>query len=142
MPIPQSKKLRAEEERLQTTPESKLIVSEEIVDTGPVKITAVPCFNDFVAVLQTKLNTTLTIDESQAYKNEGFIVGVGPGLADGNGGRLKPSVELGDYVMFGGRNIIATIEPAAGSYKGKKVIILSEKNLLCKLPTSIKFEIV
>lgn len=141
MSIPQSKKLQAEEKENANVKPKQIIVPEE-VETGPIKLTEVPCFNDFVAILQTKFETSLVVDESQAYKNEGLVVGVGPGLSDGNGGRLKPSVDIGEYVMFGGRNIIATIEPAAGSYKNKKVIIVSEKNLLCKLPTTIKYELV
>jgi co-chaperonin GroES (HSP10) len=95
-----------------------------------------------VAVLQASIETTIELAGTEGqFKNEGLVIGVGPGIADGAGGRLKPSVEVGDYVMFGPRNIAATLEPGDGPYKGKKVVIVSERNILCSLPGSIPYEI-
>jgi co-chaperonin GroES (HSP10) len=111
-------------------------------DKPILQIRPVECTNDFVAVLQSELETFLALSDSEErYRNEGLVVGVGPGVADGAGGRLKPCVNVGDYVMFGAKNIVATIHANSGSYADKKVVILSERNILCKLPNKIQFEI-
>jgi co-chaperonin GroES (HSP10) len=99
----------------------------------------VKCHNDFVAILQATIETTIELAGMEGqFKNEGVVIGIGPGIADGAGGRLAPSVSLGDYVMFGSRNVVATLEPDSGPYKGKKVVIVSERNILCSLPSPIE----
>jgi hypothetical protein len=42
--------------------------------------------------------------------------------------------------MFNG-NPVATLEPQAGPYAGKKVAIISERNLVYIVPTKIEFEL-
>lgn len=107
-----------------------------------LKIRPVGCCNDFVAVLQSEIDTFLALGSSEEkYRNEGIVVGIGPGISDGVGGRLKLTVNVGDYVMFGAKNIVTTIQPDNGPYAGKKVAILSERNIICKLPNPIQFEI-
>jgi len=108
-----------------------------------VNIRPVDCQNDFVAILQAQIETTIALsNDDHSYKNEGLVVGVGPGVADGAGGRLPPTVLVGDYVMFGAKNVLQTLAPDNGPYKGRKVIIVSEKNILCKLPSSVSWELI
>lgn len=141
MAIPKSKKLKNEE----TTKEKSNpgFVPEDVpTNDGPTQIRPVKCCNDFVAILQAKIETNLAMADSDSmYKNEGIVVGVGPGVADGNGGRLKPFVEIGDVVMFGTRNVIATVESSNPPYEGQKVVIVSERNVLCKLSREIEYEL-
>lgn len=146
MAIPKSKALIDSEStgrgEQTTTTVAKLAVDKS-VDKSVVKIRPVECLNDFVAILQSELETFLAIagGSQEKFKNEGVVVGVGPGIADGAGGRLKPSVIVGDYVMFGDKNVVAKIEPDTGPYAGKKVVIVSERNILCKLPNKVEFEL-
>ncbi len=123
-------------------PPSVFTKTIDAVDDSVVKIRPIACCNDFIAILRSQINTTIALstDES-SFKNEGIVVGVGPGLADNAGGRLKPTVDIGDVVMFGAKNIIAEIESSAPPYEGKRVIIVSERNLLCKLNRKVEFEI-
>lgn len=144
MAIPKSKALISSEStgrgEQTTTTVAKLVSA---VDKSVVKIRPVECLNDFVAILQSELETFLAIagGSQEKFKNEGVVVGVGPGIADGAGGRLRPSVVVGDYVMFGDKNVVAKIEPDTGPYAGKKVVIVSERNILCKLPNKVEFEL-
>jgi len=147
MAIPKSDKLQSEEasKNRDVTPShvTDAKVPEQLGEYGPVKIRPVRCCNDFVAIMQLKIETLLAMtDEDAAYKNEGLVVGVGPGSSDGNGGRLKPGVEIGELVVFGERNILQTIESSSPPYEGKRIIIVSEKNIICKLSKKVEYELV
>lgn len=104
-------------------------------------IKKVECINDFCALLLRRVETTLALSEDQKFKNEGVVVGFGPGLADGAGGRLKSQLNLGDVVVFHDRNIVMDIRPDDGVYKDHRIVIISEKSLICKL-APIEFELV
>jgi len=112
------------------------------VDESVIIIKPVVCHNNYVAILQTEIESAIQLAGTEGqYKNEGVVIGVGPGLSDGNGGRLPLSVNLGDYVMIGSKNHVATLMPDNGHYKGKKVVIVSENNIICEIPTDIKFNV-
>ena len=143
MSIPQSKKLQTEIENEPSVQLPSIVTKELKVAIGThVEIKPVECFNDFVAILQTEIETTLElVGTNSQFKNEGLVVGYGPGMGDGGGGRLPLSVALGDYVMFG-NSVVATLQPSEGHYQGRKVVIVGERHLVCKLPNSIDFTIV
>lgn len=128
---PKSAKLSREDAQL-----SHLMLPESVtvnVDSGePIKIKPIPCCNEFVAVLRSSVTGNVIV--SNAYKNEGVVVGIGPGLPDNNGARIKTQLKLGDVVMFIERNIVSSIEPKDGLYAGKSLVIIQERNLICKLP--------
>lgn len=140
---PKSDKLKREEEASQTRDVSGAIALADppVVQEGPVKVRIVDCCNDFVAILQTQILSTIELsDADSSYKNEGLVIGVGPGVADGAGGRLTPQVIVGDYVMFGERNVVQQIRSDSPPYQGQLVIIVSEKNIICKLPNNIEWD--
>ena len=143
MAIPKSKKLveidesegRGSKIVPSFSPETKEKIESVIIK--PVK-----CHNNYVAILQTQIETSIQLADTYGqYKNEGLVIGVGPGISDGNGGRLKPSVKIGDYVMIGAKNHVATLVPDNGHYKGRKVVIVVENNIICELPTDIMRQI-
>lgn len=141
--IPQSSKLKEEiesEEGQQTSDIPVDVASKE--NTGdPIEIREVECCNDFIAVLQFQIDTTIAmVDNDSTYKNEGLVVGVGPGLSDNSGGRLKPCVSVGDVVMF--NNVITTVESSSPPYKDRRVAIVSERNIICKLPKKVDYKVV
>ena len=145
MAIPKSEKLSKEDEQqLEETTEIKApfaLMTADEEQTGPIQIREVQCLNDFVAILQFTTKTNLAIPDASKYKNEGIIVGVGPGTGDGAGGRLVPLVSVGEVVMFGAKNIIADIESDSPPYAGHRVVIVSERNIICKLPRKIDWEL-
>ena len=139
---PKSEKLQREEDAKQGSSKapSALTILDESQPKGPVQIREVPCLNDFVAILQFEIESTIEIpDADSKYKNEGIVVGIGPGISDGAGGRLPLQIGIGDVVMFG-RNIVATIASDSPPYAGHKVVIVSERNLLCKLHKQMEWE--
>lgn len=137
---PKSSKLKREEDAEKTRPEApSALATLDVQQEGPIQIRIVPCLNDFVAILQFEIDSTIALpDADSKYKNEGIVVGIGPGISDNAGGRLPVQVEIGDVVMFG-RNVVATIASDSPPYAGHKVIIVSERNLLCKLHKQVKW---
>lgn len=111
-----------------------ITAEEREVETGPIKIKKIECLNEFVAVLVTTVESSIQLTENSRFKNEGMVVGVGPGLPDGNGGRTASQLALGDTVLFKDNNVALQLDPDSGFYKGKRIIIISEKSLICKLP--------
>jgi co-chaperonin GroES (HSP10) len=133
MAIPKSAKL-LKEEAAEPKPRKLIYDIQEEDTTGPIKIKPVDCLNDFVAVLLFRIKSDIELPEMQKYKNEGVVVGVGPGLPDNSGGRIKTQLKIGDVVVFMERNVVMEINTANDPYKGQRIIILSERNLICKLP--------
>ena len=115
--------------------------AEPDADVGPIKIREIPCLNDFVAILVSKVRTGIQLSEEASFKNEGVVVGIGPGLSDGSGGRLESQLKIGDVVLFHSRNMVTEINSDKPPYKGQRVQIFSEKSLICKLPP-VEFELV
>ena len=138
MALPQSEKL-AREKAEGINPAAGLaapVAVEPIDPTAPVRIREVPCLNDNVAILRshTEVQGGIVLAEGMQHKNEGVVLGVGPGIPDGAGGRLPSQVKIGDVVSFLERNIILATSPQAGFYAGRQVVIISERSLLTKLP--------
>lgn len=137
MSIPKSDKLAQEDSAPVDMRVPAAFNSDEPQEEGPLQIRRIDCLNDYVAILQSATESNLAVPDSAKYKNEGIVVGVGPGLNDGNGGRLAPCVDLGDSVLFSERNILTALESDNPPYNGKRVIIVSERNIICKLPHNI-----
>jgi co-chaperonin GroES (HSP10) len=107
-----------------------------------VTIKPVKCHNNYVAILLSQIESSIQLVNSDGqYKNEGFVIGVGPGISDGSGGRLPLTVSVGDYVMIGTKNHVAILTPDDGPYKGRKVVIVAENNVICDIPTDIEPQI-
>lgn len=137
MAIPKTDKIKEEDsvaEAFTEAPIKTIAKSDEVVEISPIE-----CFNDFIAIVQFQYDTTIHLTES-GYKNEGIVVGVGPGIVNGSS-RVKPTVEIGDCVVFG-RNVTAELESNEPPYEGKKVIITSERNIICKTRKQKPFKVV
>jgi co-chaperonin GroES (HSP10) len=145
MPPPKSQKLLREEsaaaereaDRRQAEREATVKVykpGEEI----PVK--KVRTFNDFVAILQFRVESSILMTGNHGYKNEGMVVGVGPGLPGSDGKRVPSQLQIGDVVSFYG-NPTTALEPKSGVYAGQKIIIVPERAVICGLK-AVPFKIV
>lgn len=142
---PKSEKLQREEEAKeearqgQTEIPSALAVLEK--PEGLIQVREVHCLNDFVAILQFEVDTggIVVPDSDSKYKFEGLVVGVGGGVTDGAGSRLPLQVKVGDVVMFA-KHTIAQLASDSPPYAGRKIVIISERNLLCKLHKQVEWE--
>lgn len=135
MASPKSAKLLREESAAPTKsqPFSSLIGVEDF-QSGPIKIRPIPCLGEFVAILLFRVQSDIQLPGNQQFRNEGIVVGIGPGLPDGAGGRVPTQLKLGDVVLFQDRSIVLDIDSDKPPYKGQRVIIISERSLICKLP--------
>lgn len=143
MAIAKSAKLIKELEAQAAQPAPLFVPNDESTAdaSGVIKIKPVDCLNEFIAILLFRIQSDIALPDQQLYKNEGVVVGIGPGLPDGNGGRVKSQLALGDVVVFSDRNIVMDINPNKPPYRGQRIVIISEKSLICKLP-SVKYELV
>jgi co-chaperonin GroES (HSP10) len=110
-------------------------------DGGPFKIKPVHCLNDLVAIVQFKKDSPLEVPHKPDWLPEGIVVGVGPGLPTAGGTRCPVQLEIGDKVLIMDRQVLTALESDNGFYARRRVIIMSERNVLVKLDP-IPFEIV
>lgn len=101
-------------------------------ETATVKIKPIKCCNDFVAILQTEVKSTIELADTNKFSNEGIVVGVGPGLPT-NGIRCASQLAIGDVVSFFG-NPSMVLTPSSGLYSGRRVVIYPERSIICHLP--------
>lgn len=139
--IPKSEKLAREQRVMPATAEETpppLPKSPEL--EGPIKIRPVQCLNENVAVLLFRVQSTILLPDKDQHRNEGVVIGFGPGLPTEGGKRCPSQLTLGDVVAFLEKHIIIGVNPANGPYKGQRVIIINERSLLHKLPP-VEFEV-
>lgn len=143
MSTPKSAKLLKELEASELTPSAlpSEVYRVEEQKTGPVQIRSIPCLNDFIAILMFRITSDLALPGNQKFKNEGMVVGIGPGLPDNAGARVPTQLEIGDVVLFSERTIAMEINPDEGVYRDQRIVIIPERSLICKLP-AVPFEII
>lgn len=110
-----------------TSPLAKVYEDNESI---PVK--RVTCYNDFVAILQFRVKSSIILDEGSSLKNEGMVIGVGPGLPGPDGKRVPSQLKEGDVVLFYG-NPTTSINANSGVYKDQRVVIVPERAVICGL---------
>ena len=102
---------------------------KDAFDGGVIKIKILDCLNDFVAVLRFQETSTIELPENQRLKNEGIVIGVGPGFVESATAKLI----VGDVVAFLPRNIVTEIKATQYPYQNQTITILSERNIIMKL---------
>lgn len=141
--IPKSKTLREQQEK-SVEKKSALPLPEPVPvyePNQPIPIKEVKCYNDYVAILQFRIQTATQIDLGDAgYKSEGMVIGFGPGATSISGTRCPSQLKLGEVVAFHG-NPVTHMIPADGLYKGRKIVIIPERSILVRLP-AVPYEIV
>lgn len=135
MAIPKTQKLlrdeaAAAEQRAANKSEPEVVKVYAPGEEIPVK--KVKTYNDFVAILQFRVESNILMPGGQGFKNEGIVVGVGPGLPASDGKRVGSQLSLGDVVTFYG-NPVTALEPKSGVYAGQKIIIVPERAIICGL---------
>lgn len=137
MAIPKSDKLVKEDKSKTGTSLPSFITNPEpeVQTSGPIKIREVMCCNDYVAILLFMEKSTIALPEEQKHKNEGVVIGVGPGVPAADGTRTPSQLRLGDVVMFLPKNIITevAVDSSKSVYKDQRIVILSERSILTKL---------
>lgn len=94
-----------------------------------IEIREIKCLNDFVAILRFEEESVIEIPDHQRLKNEGMVIGVGPGVPP----TANAQVIIGDVVAFMPRNIITEIKGTKYPYEGKTITIVSERNIIMTL---------
>lgn len=129
--------------------DKKSVIPEEVYQIpaynpgDTIKIKEVHCCNDFIALVRFRIldkNSPIELPGDAAFKNEGMIVGRGPGLPGTDGKRCPSQFQLGDVIAFHGRPTLE-LSPKSGLYANQKVVIVSERSAICKLQ-QVPFEIV
>ena len=98
-------------------------------DIKEIEIREIKCLNDFVAILRFEEESVIEIPDHQRLKNEGMVIGVGPGVPP----TANAQVIVGDVVAFMPRNIITEIKGTKYPYEGKTITIVSERNIIMTL---------
>lgn len=130
--IPLSAKAQKEESKQASAKPYKYSTCGFTVDESASKkiiIKPIECCNDYIAVLQFEIETTIAVSTKE-YRNEGIVIGRNP----------DSKFNLGDVLLFN-KNIVTALSFDKHPYEGKKLLILQERNVLCRLP-SIEFEII
>ena len=144
MAIPKSEKLRKEEDATNEVKKDPLVLDDDSnIISGPLKIKPIRCLNEFVAILKQRVKTNIAMpNDADMFEQEGIVVGIGPGLPDGCGGRVQTQLKLGDVVLLPTKTPIAgEFMPAHGAYAGQKVVIVQERSILCVMSTKVEFEL-
>jgi len=143
MNTPKSEKLKKEEAdpMLKDRPTPNFKSAAPIADV--IKIKPIVCCNENVAILcfRQEVGGGLILPADEGFKSEGIVVGTGPGIPDGAGGRTKSQLKLGDVVAFPKGKQVVEIKPESGPYKDQLVLLLNERSLLMQLPPR-PFEVV
>jgi len=138
MAMPKSQKLLRDEAAKSKHDVADTIPIPVLASGEPLKIKEIKCCNDFVAILQFRMQSSLELGDT-GYKQEGMVVGVGPGLPTASGARCPSQLSIGDVVTFFG-NPTLTLEPRNGLYSGRKIVIIPERSFICHLP-KIPYEV-
>jgi co-chaperonin GroES (HSP10) len=143
--IPKSVKLTKDEAKMHSVKQAvkpALATTKQKDATFKHIIRKIDCLNEFVAIMQfeMEMKSGIELPDSKKFINEGIVVGVGPGVSD-SGARGPSQLKIGDVVMFSDRNIVTTIASEQHPYAEKKLILISERSLMCKLP-AVPFDMV
>lgn len=132
--IPKSEKLNKEEAQMATAEKTSTSTAKKAKkEQSEVVIRKVNTLNEFVAVRLFEVESDLALPDERRFRNEGIIVGVGPGVPDGSGGRCPSQLSIGDVVLIQEKNVLTYINDDKYPYDGAKIALMSERNLLCKL---------
>lgn len=104
-------------------------------------IKKIKMLNEFIAVRLFEHESELALPDDKRFRNEGVVVGIGPGLPDGAGGRCASQLNIGDVVLVQERNVLTSLNVSGHPYDDAKIVVLSEKNIICKLEP-VKFEVI
>lgn len=143
MAVPKTQKMLREEVAAADKLDAVRAPEEVIKIYAPgeeIPVKEVRTYNDFVAILQFRIESSILMAGNNGFKNEGMVVGVGPGLPGLGGERVPSQLSLGDVVTFYG-NPVTTLEPKSGVYAGQKIIIVTERSIICGL-APIPFKLV
>lgn len=141
MAIPKTQKLKAEEAVHGLVLPSIADAPVVGADTGPIKIREIKCCNEMVAILRFKHESTINLPEESQLRDEGIVVGIGPGVPASDGTRCPSQLRLGDVVMFRQRDIVTKVQAMSPPYHNANIVLVGERSILCWLKP-VEFEIV
>ena len=99
-----------------------------------LEIAPIVTFNDWVLLVPFTVETNLLLPATTDYRNIGVVVGKSETMLAPNGQRVKSGLEYGQVVLFQKRSVVGEMAIAAEPYVGRKIIIMSERNIVALLP--------
>lgn len=146
MAAPKSATLLAQEKsqmRQVQVPAATPVIDAAVFEDGKaIQIKPIQCCNEFVAIMPFRFKSSLALLEISTYKNEGIVVGIGPGAPGLDGKRCPSQLVVGDVVIFSNQQMaMKPMVPKSGVYADKQIIVISERAVICK-KQPVLFELV
>jgi len=138
MQIPMSKKAALEQDAKRSAVEVEHQIHKH---DDIIKIIPIVTINDWVVIIPFVLETNLILPMNADYRNVGIVVGRSESIMSHSGQFVCSRLMIGDVVLFQKKSVVAEMAISQYPYKDKRLIIISERNVVCKLP-SVKFEII
>lgn len=100
------------------------------------EIMPITTFNDWVVVAPfPAIETVIALPGESDYRNIGLVVGKSSSIMAPNGDRVESALEYGMVVLFQKRAVVDDkLKINKGQYAGKRLVLLSEKNVIMQLP--------
>jgi len=108
---------------------------EEVTMIAPITT-----YNEWVVIQPFNLATDILLPSNVDYRNVGIVVGKSDTVMAPNGERVSSVLNYGDVVLFQKKSVVGDMFISKEPYLGKRLVMLSERNVICKLP-SIPFKI-
>lgn len=123
--------LVGEDQKPDNAPALPPLVQKQV---GPFEIAPIETFADWVVVVPFTIDTLLELPADSDYRNIGIVVGRSNSIMSPNGMYVPSRLEYGMVVYFQKRSVIGEMAIHKDPYVGKRLIILSERNIICRLP--------
>lgn len=114
----------------QSSPNFPVLPPQENV----VQIAPIVTFNEWVVIQPFNLDTNILLPANADYRNVGIVVGKSETVLAPNGARVPSVLNYGDVVLFQKKAVVGEMAINKEPYAGKKLVMLSERNIICKLP--------
>ncbi len=135
--VMQSKKLRAEEE---AKPTNAILDIPVVKKDKVIKIAPIRTFNDWVILMPFNIDTNLELQADSQYRDVGIVVGKSETMMTPHGEFVPSRLRWGQVIWFQKKSVVGELGITKEPYAGRRLILLSEKNVICELP-AVPFEV-
>lgn len=133
----------------------KLVAEEEIKGETPamclpigvyerqdkIQIKPLVTHGEWLMVMPFAPETNLILPQQMQYKNFGVVIGSSETMMAPNGNFVKSLIKAGDVVMFMERTSPQEVKLDFEPYKNRKIILISERNIMFRM-AKVPYELV
>lgn len=101
---------------------------------GTIEIAPIETLNEWVVLVPFNIETNLILSADTQYRNIGVVVGKSKTVLAPSGERVASALEYGMTVLFQKKSVVGEMSIDQHPYQGRRLIILSERNIVCRLP--------